>query len=76
MSEQIRPAVPADAAAMAALAAMRREQYARYQPRYWRPAAGVQDKHRDYLASLVASDQVISLVSDEPARSPGSSSRP
>jgi len=50
---------------MATLAAIRREQYARYQPLYWRPAAGVQDKHRAYLASLVASDKVITLVSDD-----------
>jgi GNAT superfamily N-acetyltransferase len=63
--EQIRTAVQADAAAMATLAALRREQYARYQPLYWRPAAGVQDKHRAYLASLVASDKVITLVSEE-----------
>jgi len=65
VSEQIRPAVQADAAAMATLAAIRREQYARYQPLYWRPAVGVQDKHRAYLASLVASDRVITLVSED-----------
>jgi ribosomal protein S18 acetylase RimI-like enzyme len=65
VSEQIRPAVQADAAAMAILATLRREQYARYQPLYWRPAAGVQDKHSDYLAGLVASDKAITLVSDD-----------
>jgi hypothetical protein len=65
VSEQIRPAVQADAAAMATLAALRREQYARYQPLYWRPAAGVEDKHRANLAGLVGSDKVITLVSED-----------
>lgn len=50
---------------MTSLAAIRREQYARYQPLYWRPAAGAQDKQRPYLASLVASDKVITLVSED-----------
>jgi hypothetical protein len=65
VSEQIRPATAADVAAMTTLAAMRREQYARYQPIFWRPAAGAQDKQRPYLASLVASEKVITLVSDD-----------
>jgi GNAT superfamily N-acetyltransferase len=50
---------------MAALAAMRREQYSRYQPVYWRPAADARDKQRPYFAKLVAHDQVICLVSEE-----------
>ena len=50
---------------MGALAAIRREQYARYQPLFWRPAAAVLDKHRTYLGSLVANDEVITLVSEE-----------
>ena len=50
---------------MAALAAIRREQYPRYQPLFWRPAAGAPDKHRSYLGSLVARDEVITLVSEE-----------
>lgn len=65
MSEQIRAAAQADIAAMTTLASIRREQYARYQPLFWRPAAGAQDKHRPHLARLVASDEVISLVSEE-----------
>jgi GNAT superfamily N-acetyltransferase len=64
VSEQIRPAVQADVAAMTTLAAMRREQYARYQPMFWRPAEGAQHKQRPYLAKLVANDDVIALVSD------------
>lgn len=65
VGDQIRTAVQADVPAMTALAAIRREQYARYQPRFWRPAAGAPDKHRAYLGSLVASDEVITLVSEE-----------
>jgi ribosomal protein S18 acetylase RimI-like enzyme len=63
--EQIRNAAAADVAAMAGLAEMRRQQYARYQPLFWRPAAGALDRHRPYLAKLVDSDQVITLVSEE-----------
>jgi len=50
---------------MTALAAIRREQYARYQPLFWRPAVAASDKHHTYLGSLVASDEVITLVSEE-----------
>ena len=46
MSERIRAATEADVAAMAGLAASRREQYARYQPAFWRPAADARDRHR------------------------------
>jgi GNAT superfamily N-acetyltransferase len=63
--EQIRTAAAADVAAMAALAGIRREQYAHYQPLFWRPAVGALDKHRAYLASLVDDDKVITLVSEE-----------
>jgi len=65
VSEQIRTAVQADVPAMTTLASIRREQYARYQPLFWRPAAGAQDTHRSYLASLVASSEAITLVSEE-----------
>lgn len=50
---------------MTALAGIRREQYARYQPLFWRPATDAHEKHRSYLASLVASGQVITLVSEQ-----------
>jgi hypothetical protein len=71
MSEQVRAAAQADVAAMTALASARREQYARYQPVFWRPAVGAQDKHELYLARLVASDGVICLVSEEAGRLTG-----
>jgi GNAT superfamily N-acetyltransferase len=50
---------------MTALAGIRREQYAQYQPLFWRPAAAAPDRHRAYLGRLVASDNVITLVSEE-----------
>jgi GNAT superfamily N-acetyltransferase len=65
VSEQIRAAVQADVPEMAALASIRRDQYARYQPLFWRPAAAAPGKHRTYLGRLVARDEVITLVSEE-----------
>ena len=65
VSEQIRTAAQADVPSMAALAGIRREQYARYQPLFWRPAPAASDKHGAYLGRLVASDKVISLVSED-----------
>ena len=50
---------------MAALAGIRREQYARYQPLFWRPAAAAAGRHGGYLGRLVASDEVITLVGEE-----------
>jgi GNAT superfamily N-acetyltransferase len=63
--ERIRAAAAADVAAIAVLAGIRREQYARYQPLFWRPAADALDKHSAYLASLIGNDKVITLVSEE-----------
>ena len=63
--EKLRSATAADADSMAALAAIRREQYASYQPIFWRPAVGALDGHRTYLASLIDNDKVITLVCEE-----------
>lgn len=63
--EELRDALAADAGPMAALAAIRREQYASYQPIFWRPAVGALDRHRAYLASLIENDKVITLVCEE-----------
>jgi GNAT superfamily N-acetyltransferase len=71
VSEQIRTAVQADVPAMTALAGIRRVQYARYQPLFWRPAAVVAGQHLAYLGRLVASDKVITLVSEEDGRLTG-----
>ena len=76
VSERIRAAAQADVPAMTALAGIRREQYARYQPLFWRPAAAAAEKHRAYLGRLVASDEVITLVSEEDDRLTGFLSRP
>lgn len=65
MSEQIRPATAEDVAAIAAMASKRREQYAAYQPVFWRIAANAEELHRPYLAKLVAEPKVITLVSEE-----------
>jgi hypothetical protein len=67
--EQIRAAAATDVAAIAVLAGIRREQYARYQPLFWRPAADALDKHSAYLASLIGNDKVIAL-SISPSRRP------
>ena len=50
---------------MTRLASIRREQYARYQPVFWRPAVGASDIHGPYLAGLVANDEVIALIAEE-----------
>jgi GNAT superfamily N-acetyltransferase len=65
MSERIRPATAADVAAIASMASSRREQYAVYQPVFWRIAADAEQLHRPYLAKLVADPKVITLVSAE-----------
>jgi GNAT superfamily N-acetyltransferase len=56
---------------MTALADTRREQYAHYQPLFWRPTAAAPEKHHAYLGRLVASEQVITLVSEEDDRLTG-----
>jgi GNAT superfamily N-acetyltransferase len=71
VSEQIRVAVQADVPAMTALAGVRREQYAEYQPLFWRPAATAPEKHRAHLSRIVASDKAITLVSEEGAQLTG-----
>jgi hypothetical protein len=50
---------------MTNLAGIRRGEYAKYQPLFWRPAADAEDKHRPRLVSLVGTDEVITLVSVE-----------
>jgi hypothetical protein len=71
MSDRIRAAAQADAAAMTGMAASRREQYARYQPVFWRPAADALDKQYAYLVGLIADSQVITLVSEEDSQVTG-----
>ncbi len=65
MAEHIRPAADADLEAMVRLASARRAEYAAYQPVFWRSAAGAEHRHWPFLARLVASSDVITLVSEE-----------
>jgi hypothetical protein len=60
----IRPAEPGDLDRILALAAAQREEYATYQPRFWRPAPGAADAQRAYLLGLIEEDGVVALVSE------------
>ncbi|WIG59634.1 MAG: hypothetical protein OJF49_002381 [Ktedonobacterales bacterium] len=62
MEGTIRPAVKDDVPAIAALADARRQQYQRYQPRFWRPAADARERHEPFLEQLVTGDRAIVLV--------------
>jgi ribosomal protein S18 acetylase RimI-like enzyme len=66
VTEIVRPAIPADVGAIAAMASARRAQYARYQPVFWAPAPGAEEMHKPYLAKLVSDEDVISVVAEEP----------
>jgi GNAT superfamily N-acetyltransferase len=57
--------VATDVNAMTEMASARREQYAEYQPVFWRPAANAEQLHRPYLAKLVEDQNVITLVSED-----------
>lgn len=65
MTELIRPAIPADVDAIAAMASARRRQYAQYQPVFWAPAPNAEELHKPYLARLIGEEKVISLVAEE-----------
>lgn len=58
----IRPAAPGDLDRILALAAAQRDEYAGYQPRFWRPAAGAVEAQRAYLLGLIGDG--IALVSE------------
>jgi len=55
----IRRAAPGDLDRLLALAAAQREEYAGYQPRFWRPAPGAVDAHRQQLTALLGSGIVL-----------------
>jgi hypothetical protein len=67
VTEHVRDAVAADVDAMTAMASARRDQYAEYQPVFWRPASGAEQIHRPYLAQLVNDQDAITLVSEDSA---------
>ena len=55
---------PGDLDRILALAATQREEYARYQPRFWRPAAGAVEAQRAYLLGLIEDAGAVALVSE------------
>lgn len=59
----IRPATALDLEAILDLAQARRQQYAGYQPAFWRPAADAVQRQRPYLARLIDDEGVLTLVS-------------
>lgn len=52
-----------DAGWAAELMERRRQQYASYSPVFWRPAVGVMDLHRQFLARVIAHERVMALRS-------------
>jgi GNAT superfamily N-acetyltransferase len=64
VTEQIRPAVAADLAALNAMATARRRQYSTYQPVFWAPAPDAEQAQKPYLAKLIEDQDVITLVSE------------
>jgi hypothetical protein len=58
----IRPAEPGDLDRILTLAAAQRDEYATYQPRFWRPAPGAANAQRAYLLGLI--EDGIALVSE------------
>jgi GNAT superfamily N-acetyltransferase len=64
VTEQIRPATAADVDAIAAMAARRRLLYSAFQPVFWAPAPNAEEVHKPHLLALIASEGVISLVSE------------
>jgi hypothetical protein len=55
----VEQATADDLEPLLALAAARREVYATYQPRFWRPAADAVDRQRGYLRGLLEDDATL-----------------
>src|SRR3712207_6165929 len=64
MTDMIRAARTDDITAMVELSERKREQYARFQPVFWRKATDSRERHTTYLAGLVARGQHLALVSE------------
>ena len=62
MTLQIRPATPADVAAMVALSEQKRTDYAAYQPVFWRKAAGSAAVQTPYFRELLGRDHILARV--------------
>jgi hypothetical protein len=62
MPDSFRAATTEDIPALVELSDQRRQQYAQYQPVFWRPAADARERHEPFLRSLLAHDHVITRV--------------
>ncbi|GHO49483.1 GNAT family N-acetyltransferase [Ktedonospora formicarum] len=68
MSESIiRQAEARDISGMLELAAQRREEYARYQSVFWKPAADALERQRPWFAKLIEREDVVTLVYEHDA---------
>ena len=61
----IRPATPNDVAACVGLVESRREQYERYEPRFWKKAADSKPSTYPWFARLFDESKSVSLVAAE-----------
>jgi len=64
----IRAADPGDVEQLVEIARARRDQYGRYQPRFWRPAADAVHRQREFFAGLLQSNSTGALVAVREAR--------
>lgn len=55
----------ADLEQLLKIAAARRQEYARYQPQFWRPATDAVARQRDFFASLIDNDDTFIVVARE-----------
>ncbi|MFI0423314.1 GNAT family N-acetyltransferase [Spongiactinospora sp. 9N601] len=60
----VRSALSDDVAAIVALMARCREKYAEHQPVFWRCAADAQDRHAEFIATLVEDAKVVCRVAE------------
>jgi GNAT superfamily N-acetyltransferase len=60
----VRSATEADLDYIVELAARRREQYAGYQPVFWRPAGDARDRHRLFFNAVLSREGVFLLVAE------------
>ncbi|GHO56574.1 GNAT family N-acetyltransferase [Ktedonobacter robiniae] len=62
MSETIRKASADDVPRMLDLAEQRRQEYAHYQPVFWKPATDAREKQSAWFAQLVRRENIVTLV--------------
>lgn len=62
---QVDPVRRGDVDQLLNIAAARRQDYAKYQPQFWRPAADAVDRQRDFFASLLDDAETFVVVARE-----------